>query len=417
MISRGTMDESRILMLSYHYPPAIASGCARIKRFVDNLPHFGFEPLVVTVKDQKMMDVVDPPNVFRASRFNYDCVALPDTVIRKTFKMFSINAGFELFDRLLLFPDNAVGFVPGAVRTGFDLYREKKYDLIYVTCKPFSTAIAAVALKKKLNLPLVVDLRDPYAYDFHEKVPKYYFFMRQKMEEYVLKHTDCLIINTLGGEKVYRQHYPNLTIKTIHNGYDYRSRDVRPANKKMIITHAGHLYGLRRSPERLFAAMSRLKNCDIVFRSIGDTYKGIMELARHYGIEDRVELIGSVDHQAALTHIAGSDVLFLTQLPYYDRHFSISIANKTFEYLETGKPVIADVPEGDNADMIHRFSSNSYVITDKDQEKIVTALSELYTTWKHNDLKPQVNGDFLSQYNGYALTEKLAESFRTLLAS
>lgn len=402
-------------MLSYHYPPAIASGCARIKRFVDNLPLYGFEPLVVTVKQAKATDCSDPVNVFRANRFDYDCIALPDVVVRKFLKLFGIKSNFELFDRLLLFPDNACGFVPDAIRMGLDLYREHAYDLIYVTCKPFSTALAAVALKKKLNLPLVVDLRDPYAYDFHEQVPGYYFYMRKKIEQYVLSNTDCLVINTNGGKQLYEQYYPKLNIQTIHNGFDSRSKSSSLNNGKMIISHVGHLYGLKRNPQRLFAAMSRLKDCHIIFRSIGDTYKGIMEMARQYGIEDRIELYDSVGHETALSYIAESDVLFLTQLPYFDRHFSISIANKTFEYLETGKPIIADVPEGDNADLLTRYSNNAYVIKDKNPEKITTALAELYKKWKVNDLRPEPDQDFLSEFNGYQLTGKLTNLFNQLL--
>jgi hypothetical protein len=402
-------------MLAYHYPPVVASGCARIKRFVDNLPLFGYDPLVVTVANGQQPADAREEKVFRARRIVYDRVALPDVVVRKVFKFFGIQAGFEFFDRVFLFPDDACGFVPAAVGRGMEIYGKHPYDLIYVTCKPFSTAIAAVALKKKLKLPLVVDLRDPYAYDFHEKVPGYYSFMRKKMEQYVLANTDCLVINTDGGKALYEQHYPHLAIRTIHNGFDNRSESSLPGNGSMIISHVGHLYGLKRNPQRLFSAMSRLKDCNMVFRSIGDTYKGIMAMAREYGIEDKIQVFGSVDHQTALSHIAGSDVLFLTQLPYYDRHYSISIANKTFEYLETGKPILADVPEGDNAALLQHYSRNSHVITDKDPDKIHLALKDLYGKWRSGNLKPQVNPEFIERFNGHTLTGKLADVFDSVL--
>ncbi|WP_054694412.1 hypothetical protein [Geotalea toluenoxydans] len=135
-------------MLAYHYPPVVASGCARIKRFVDNLPLFGYDPLVVTVENGKQPAASDGEMVYRARQFVYDKVALLDALVRKSFQQFGVNYNFRLFDRLLLFPDNAVGFVPGAVAKGMDVYRTSAYGLIYVTCKPFSTALAAVSLKK-----------------------------------------------------------------------------------------------------------------------------------------------------------------------------------------------------------------------------------------------------------------------------
>ncbi len=404
-----------VLMLSYLYPPTVASGCARIKRFVDNLPQFGYEPLVLTVKGTNQQSTDPERKIFRARRIDYDKVALADGVVRKILKFLGMRSDFQFFDRVFLFPDDACGFVPAAIRKGLEIYEKHPYDLLYVTCKPFSTAIAAVALKKRLNLPLVVDLRDPYAYDFYEKVPAYYSFMRKKAEEYVLGNTDCLVINTDGGKSLYQRYYPNLTIRAIHNGFDFRSQPKLRRSGSMIVSHVGHLYGLKRNPQRLFSAMARLKDCNIVFRSIGDTYKGLMTMAQEYGIEDRVEVYGSVDHQRALAHVAESDALFLTQLPYYDRHYSISIANKTFEYLETGKPIIADIPEGDNAELLQRYSRNSHIITDKDPDKIHLALKDLYEKWSSGNLKPQVNSEFINRFNGHALTRQLADVFDSVL--
>ena len=40
----------RLLMVAYHFPPmAGSSGIQRALRFAQNLPHFGWQPLVLTV--------------------------------------------------------------------------------------------------------------------------------------------------------------------------------------------------------------------------------------------------------------------------------------------------------------------------------------------------------------------------------
>ena len=413
--SLDQLPKKKVLMLSYHYPPAIASGCMRIKRFVDNLPFYGYEPLVVTVKSKDNVITADDSNVFRASQFTFDAVALPDVLVRKLWDKCGFDSNFRLFERLLLFPDNAVGFVPSAVSKSLEVYKNHGYDLIYVTCKPFSTALAGVLLKKKLKLPLVLDFRDPYALDYHEKVPSYYSVMRKYMEKFVLKYTDYLITNTKGGEQLYKDRYKELNISVINNGFDFRSNCPELKNDKMIISHAGHLYGMKRDPDRLFAAMAKMQGCKILFRSIGDTYKGIMQKAKFFGIEDKVEIIGNLPHEQALAHIYQSDVLFLSQLPHVDRYFSVSIANKSFEYLETGKPVIADLPEGDNAELFRSYSSNSYVITDKDPEKVYLALRDLYGKWQSNSLKPKVNPEFIAKFNGRTLTGMLSDVFNSIL--
>jgi glycosyltransferase involved in cell wall biosynthesis len=405
----------KVLMLAYHYPPVIASGCARIKRFTDNLPSFGYEPLVVTVKGKGSSLPDREGNVYRSREIRYDGVAKLDMLVRKFCQKCGVAYNFRLFDRLLMFPDFAVGFVPYAVSRGLEVHREHGCRLIYVTCKPFSTALAAVYLKKKLNLPLVVDFRDPYAYDYHEDSPPYHAFMKRMAERLVLKHADCLVINTKGGEELYRSFYGDLNITTINNGFDYRSTPRNTKNDRMVISHVGHLYGLQRDPERLFAAIARLGKSRILFRSIGDTYRGIMEKARQYGIGDKIEVTGNLPHEQALAAIHESDVLFLSQLAYINRYYSISIANKSFEYLETGKPVIADVPEGDNADLFRRYSSNSYVITDRDPEKIYNAVKDAYGKWESGELGPQVNEEFIARFNGKYLTGQLSRVFDTVL--
>ncbi len=405
-------------MLSYHYPPAIASGCVRIKRFVDNLPLFDYEPLVVTIKSKDNPLLVDGENVSGQGSSPSTKVALPEMLVRRLFnRVRARSGGFRLEERLFLFPDNAVGFVPHAISKSLKVYRDNPYDLIFVTCRPFSTALAGVYLKKKLNIPLVVDFRDPYAYDYHERVPAYHALMKKSIERYVLNNTDCLITNTQGGEELYKQFYPDLKITTINNGFDQRSNcSAKPVkNDRMIISHVGHLYGLKRNPDRLFAAMARMKNSRITFRSIGDTYKGIMETARQYGIEDKIEIMGSLPHEQALAKIQASDVLFISQLSYVDKYFSISIANKSFEYLETGKPVIADLPEGDNAELFRNYSHNSYVITNKDPDQIYFALNDLYEKWLSDELHPSVNEKYLARFNGKVLTQKLSEVFDTVL--
>ena len=416
-MSVNQAKNTQILMLAYHYPPVIASGCARIKRFVDNLPRFGYTPLVLTVRNGKEKEITDGDNVYRARQFVFDKVALLDMLVRKAFQKIGIDYNFRLFDRLFLFPDYAVGFVPDAVKKGVEIHGSANYRLIYVTSKPFSTALAGVALKKRLNLPLVVDFRDPYAYDYHEKAPAYHAFMKKKVEKYVLRHTDCLIINTKGGEELYRSHYADIPIKTITNGFDKRSTTVPKKNDRMVISHVGHLYGLLRDPERLFSAMAKMKGCRILFRSIGDTYKGIMEKAASFGISDMIEITGYVPHEEALRAIEEADVLFLAQLSYIDRNFSISIANKSYEYLETGKPVIADVPEGDNAELFRRYSPNSYVITDQDPEKMYIALKDVYEKWSNGGITPRVDEDFIDRYSGTALTRQLADVFDTLVGA
>src|SRR5258708_34270981 len=43
----------KVLMICYYFPPIVTSGVARSFEFAKLLPHFGWEPLVLTVKHSK----------------------------------------------------------------------------------------------------------------------------------------------------------------------------------------------------------------------------------------------------------------------------------------------------------------------------------------------------------------------------
>ncbi|MCB0667348.1 MAG: hypothetical protein KDC80_16085, partial [Saprospiraceae bacterium] len=41
----------KVLIITYYWPPSGGPGVQRVLKFVKYLPHFGWEPVVITVKD------------------------------------------------------------------------------------------------------------------------------------------------------------------------------------------------------------------------------------------------------------------------------------------------------------------------------------------------------------------------------
>src|SRR5437763_16870352 len=52
-----------------------------------------------------------------------------------------------------------------AARLGMELAAENRPSAVFVTMSPFTAAVAGIELKQRLGLPLVLDLRDPWALD------------------------------------------------------------------------------------------------------------------------------------------------------------------------------------------------------------------------------------------------------------
>lgn len=98
--------------------------------------------------------------------------------------------------------------------------------------------------------------------------------------------------------------------------------------------------------------------------------------------------------------------------------FADVLTTKAFEYLATGKPILAIIPEGELAELIREYSDNSYIITSGNVDEIADAILDAYKKWKEGKLtltsKEKVER-FREKYNRKNLTKELANVFNMVL--
>ncbi len=85
----------------------------------------------------------------------------------------------------------------------------------------------------------------------------------------------------------------------------------------------------------------------------------------------------------------------------------VSIASKTYEYLATGVPILAECPPGDNADLVRKYAPRAWVVTSMSIALIEAAVREAYAsrTAAHPiDIGPS----FVHTFNRRRLTGELA---------
>ncbi len=124
------------LFIAYDFPPCRAMGGAlRSAKFVKYLPEFGWEALVVSLKDNTRHTLEHNPNIIRLAS------ATPYT---KPYHLTPYGWAYTLYRQIK------------------KRLKVKPVQLIYVSCPPFPQALAAWLLKKATHLPLVVDFRDPW---------------------------------------------------------------------------------------------------------------------------------------------------------------------------------------------------------------------------------------------------------------
>ena len=346
----------RILMIAYHFPPmAGSSGIQRTLRFVQHLPSFGWEPLVLTAH----------PRAYERTSEDLLADVPAKTVVRRAF---ALDAARHLaiagrYPGFAARPDRWISWKFDAVAQGMRMIREFAPALIWSTY-PIATAhVIGSQLHRRSGLPWIADFRDPMAQDGYPADPVMWKMFKD-IEEDAARNASRCVFTTPGAVRTYRARYPQGAdrMALIENGFDEESFAQLPqatadgnsmADRPVILLHSGIVYPQERDPTQLFIAMQRLSasgrltpdSMRIRFRASAHD-EHIRALAASHGVEPFIELCPPLPYGEALSEMLRSDALLVMQ----DRGCNDQIPAKVYEYLRAGRPILGLTdPAGDTA--------------------------------------------------------------------
>ncbi|MCP5373545.1 MAG: glycosyltransferase [Hyphomicrobiales bacterium] len=377
-----------VLLLAYDYPPAASVGASiRAVKFARYLPEFGWRPVVLAL---------DPGGR-----------DLPDDGVERVPTWLPPHRPFNL---------RPWGWIPAAARRASALAGTRSIDLVFATCPPFPPALAAVAAARRLRCPLVTDFRDawtrsPYpepSRAMHRLAPPLF----AALERRVLRRSAALVLNTPSALAAYRRAYPDLAPRMHHlpNGYDEAdfaglAAPAAAPGAHMQIVHAGAFASSRRDPAPFLRALARFNAGGVRARLtvLGDG-------AVPPDMADQVTCTGPLDHGAALRAMAAADVLLVYQQPSGSQ--VTAVAGKTFEYLRTGRAILAVAPAGDNIDLVRRHATRHACVTNYGEDAMVAALESLHAGWRSGAPPPRrTAAEFEACYERRRITQRLAGLF------
>jgi hypothetical protein len=186
------------------------------------------------------------------------------------------------------------------------------------------------------------------------------------------------------------------------NGFDELAPapGPRPRTGPLIVMHVGGL-AASRSAVWLLEALNTLHDVEVEFVQIGPSET---DLTRHAG-RVRVRMIGTVTRARAWALMQTASILYLRQGIEPGVRDHTAIASKTFEYLATGLPILAECPPGDNADLVRSYASCAEVVTSGNKHDLERALRALLCRVEH--YVPRVNAEFAARFNRRNLTREL----------
>ncbi len=412
----------KVCFVAYYFPPITTSGAARSIGFARHMSSFGWEPTVISVRSSKdkwvlgaISDMPTDLTVKTAREVNLNgFVEFLQGATNRIARVFGRQIRSGWYRDLLCVPDAQIAWLalPRIVREA------RRSDLIYVSCSPFSSAIYATLASKMTGKPLVIDFRDAWSlnpYGVHTRTKRVRKLIR-KMEGWMLRSCDHLVLNTPGALALYRETYGDQLEKLtcVPNGFDQIVSRAPSSDKdvgKISIVHVGSFYGSR-NPSTLLQALSRIADSDLEFVQVGSPLEDATEIPE----DVTVRSTGALPPDQALQEIANADVLYLKQ--GFEEGISdyIAVAAKTYEYLTTGRPILVDSPAGDNTKIVEEYANAHALVSGRSVEVMQSAIQELVKIARDKSVDVTPNSGFIKAFNRAELTRRIAEVFSYSIA-
>lgn len=422
----------RVLYISYHFPPVGGAGVQRALKFTRYLPELGFLPTVVTCPeaasgrwtpvDETMGNEI-PPEVH---------------VLRVPGHEPSMGAAWRSRSERWLRRSSEWKrwWVEGAVATGSAV---TDADVLLCSMSPFESAEAAVRLSSELNIPWVADLRDPWALDEMMTYPsRVHRHLELGLMRRSLATANTVIMNTPTAAALLRERFPeflNTNVVAITNGYDAADfSGVEPKRKDNAfrIVHTGYLHtdaGLdhRRLHRRLLGAAAPdvdiltrshvylVAALDLLAESDPDSASKVeLHLAGVLSEKDRisigthpaVRLHGYVSHDDAIALVRSADLLFLPMHNLPRSRRATIVPGKTYEYLASGRPILAAIPDGDARDILNE-AGGAFLCRPDEVPEMARVIEGLV---RSTASPPVRNTSVVARYERRELARKLAST-------
>jgi glycosyltransferase involved in cell wall biosynthesis len=245
----------------------------------------------------------------------------------------------------LSYPDPRKGWIPFALAAVEELHRQnRQIDAIVTTFPPVPVHVIGGEAKRILGCPWIADFRDLWTQNLAARQTR---FLQIGLEKRTLQSADALVTVSAPWASRLQQRYPDKKVYTIPNGFD--PDDFRapppPLTPEFSITYTGQLYLDQRDPTLLLQVVSDLVKRGAIpadqvrVRFYGPIEPWLPALVEKYGLQQVVELHGSVGRKEVFEHQRESQILLI--LPWSAASETGHHSAKLFEYFAAARPILA----------------------------------------------------------------------------
>lgn len=387
----------KVLFITYFWVP---SGKATVHwplKITKYLPQFNWQPYVLTAEedmfssiDLSLLNEVDssiktvrtkswdPFELYRTfiGKSKNESITSSET-ISKTNK--SLTHRISIWIRMNLFiPDARMGWYFPGVKEGKKFFEREKFDAIVSIGPPHTGHLIGKSLSQKYSAPHIPVFIDPWVdivYYKNFKRSRLTLAIDNHFEKSVLENSAATIFVTKTMQEDYIKKYEFLKSKShvLYWGFDEEEfKDFININSDSeIIVHAGNIFDYQNIPafwRKVKAEIDEGRKLKLKF--IGTVGPAIRNSISEIGLDTNTEYVGFLPYKKMLQELQSAS--FLLVCPSEKRH----VPGKLFEYLRTGKPIIAFADDNEevknilreaNAGMVFKYSEDAKEMLDGDK--------------------------------------------------
>ncbi len=419
----------KVLIIAYNFPPSGGSGVQRVAKFTKYLPDFGWTPIILTAdyRFQKQARDFSLAGELSSSLTIYRSFTLDARWLFKLLWGLKLHKVVTWISFHWFIPDPEILWLPFAKAKLPGIIKRHQPQLVFISGPPFSPMLLGKWIKERYHIPYIVSFRDDWSLgqsrlDNH---PSPRFLAKDRyLEQLVLSHASHVIATNRAYRDDFLALYPQLSqehYSVITNGYDEAdfSTEPKPAQSQrayLQIVYPGSLYG-RRNPAVIWQALHELivsgeiDPAKLRIEIYGQNYPGFVfgSLAEDSTVRRSVRLNPYLPHPQAVNALQQADVLLLFSGP--GPKSDVVIPGKLFEYLRSGKPVLAIInPQGICADILNTAGSG-FIADSSSKIAIKEKLLLVYRLWHDKKLRIDPDWDYIRGFERYQLTSQLAKCF------
>mgnify|MGYP002363892883 FL=1 len=428
---------TKVLLISYYWPPSGGGGVQRWLKMSKYLPDQGIELTVYTPDngefpgyDTSLVDEVDsrikivkqpiwePYHLFK--KFTGNRSNSYNALINSE-KKISWKQKLAVFLRGNFFiPDARCFWIRPSIQFLSGYLKEHPQDVIISTGPPHSMHLIALGIKKRFPATQwIADFRDPWTMiDFYKDLRLTWLADRvhHKQEASVLKWADEIVtispscaddLQKLAGRK----------ITVINNGFDEQDFEGEAPlpDRQFSIVHIGSM-NKDRNPKLLWQILGEMVKEDENFKQallielVGIVDGSIISAIEAQGLKEHLVVTGQQEHKAVIERMRKAQLLLL---PINDIPQQKGVMpGKMYEYIGAGRPILAfGRPDSDTAKLLKETSAGILLAYD-DAKGLKSTLQLSFNKFQAGEL--QISSSGFSEYSRKNLALKYSQLIKSM---